>query len=397
MNILQYPEEETKSMNKNDSFTQLQLWNNAAFDSEDDFAMKISSWSSDCTKENMSPAAPNNSSSIPVVAKLNNKNHSHRRNIDDEIAEIECEITRLTSRLEALRLEKAQQKSAAPEKPGGRIVAAKFMEPKRNDAVSNHSTVVFKYDTPKRSSVVLKDDTQKRNAVVLKDQTYTPKRNAVVFKDDTPSNTNNKARVIKWRRGMSLGPAEIAGRLPPAITPATQVRRKSCLWKINEEERRKTVARTNSIASVGSSMKSVKKKEEDLVQPKKLFKESEVEKSSNKKVLKQGRVVASRYGGGNSGAVRKRSLPENRGGGGGSEVRVKKRWEIPAENVDVDVSGVVLLPKIRTLRCVNGVDESPRDSGAAKRVAELNGKRSYFCPDQVEGSVCQVLSFAEEG
>ncbi|KAK2401279.1 hypothetical protein QL285_050885 [Trifolium repens] len=44
---------------------------------------------------------------------------------------------------------------------------------------------------------------------------------------------------------------------------------------------------------------------------------------------------------------------------------------------------------------------SPRDSGATKRVAELNGKRFYFCEDSVmmveeqEGYVC-VLNFTED-
>ncbi|KAJ1432595.1 hypothetical protein SESBI_06561 [Sesbania bispinosa] len=318
MNILEYPE------NKNNSSTQLQVWNNAAFDGED-LTMKTS-WSSDCTKENLRPASLNSSpkSSKPVSKK--------------------------TSKSLTLRLEKAELKIATEKRVRGKVVAAKFMEPKRNVVVSK------------------------------KVEEATPKPSA----------------KVSWRRGMSLGPAEIAARVPPATIPGpatTQNRRKSFFWKPPleaDEERRKTIG----------SRKYVKKKEETaalVVQPRNLFKEGETEKSltmsSSKKVLKPGRVVASRYNqcSGNSGAVdvRKRSFPENNKGG--SEVRMKKRWEIPAE----EVSGVVMLPKIRTLRCVN---ESPRDSGAAKRVAELTGKRSYFCNEEegVEGSVCQVLSFAEE-
>jgi len=177
-----------------------------------------------------------------------------------------------------------------------------------------------------------------------------------------------------------MGPAEIAA------TPATaQSRRKSCFWKlpeIDEELRAKTVGR-------------VKKKEEISavqVPARKMFEREKVKSvcESNKKTVKQGRMVASRYNGG--GDVRKRSLPE-----GGSEVRVKKRWEIPKNGeeekavVATVAAEVMVLPKIKTAKCVN---ESPRDSGAAKRVAELVGKRPYFSTD--ENDVCQVLNFAEE-
>lgn len=278
------------------------------------------------------------------------------------------------------------------------------MEPKKNGVVSNK-------DTPKRNGVVFKEETLKRNGVV----------------SDTP-----KSRV-NWRRGMSLCPMEIAEKVmaPPAmmITPATVNRRKSCFWKpqesvevippgitpatVNrrkscilkpqescEENRRKTICKPNcSVNSAVGSIKHVKKKDEEIaqVQPKKLF---EGEKSV-KKSLKQGRIVASRYNsGGGGGDARKRSFSENNKGSG-SEIRAKKRWEIPIE--EVDVSGFVMLPKISTMRFV---DESPSDSGAAKRVAELNGKRSYFCDEDDDeerviveeegGSVCQVLNFAED-
>jgi len=355
------------------------VWNNAAFDGED-FTMK----------ENLNPTTFN------IVPS------SNKRTIDDEIEEIESEIKRLTSKLESLRVEKAERKIASEKRVSGigtgRIVAAKFMEPKKNA-------------TPKRNGVVFKEETPKRNGVV----------------SDTP-----KSRV-NWRRGMSLGPMEIAGKVmaPPvmAITPATVNRRKSCFWKpqescevipsgitpatVNrrkscflkpqescEENRRKTIFKpnSNSVNSAVGSIKRVKKKDEviDQVEPKKLF---EGEKSV-KKSLKQGRIVASRYNsGGGGGDARKRSFSENNKGLG-SEIRAKKRWEIPIE--EVDVSGFVMLPKISTMRFV---DESPRDSGAAKRVAELNGKRSYFCDEDDEervmveeegGSVCQVLNFAED-
>ncbi|PNX82651.1 hypothetical protein L195_g038682 [Trifolium pratense] len=361
-NILHYYSEEKTNNN-----TQVQVWNNAAFDG-DDFTMITSS---NCIKENLSPTAFN----TIIPSSKNNK-----KTLDDEIAEIEFEIKRLTSKLESLRIEKAERKIASEKRVSGigtgRIVGSKFMEPKKN-------AVVFKEVTPKRNGVVFKEDTPM------------PKRNGGVLKEDTPM---PKGRV-NWRRGMSLGPAEIAGKgITPTITPATVNRRKSCFFKPPEsceDSRRKTICKANSVsAAVGSSIKRVKKKEEEIVQPKKLF---EGEKSA-KKVMKQGRVVASRYNSG--GDVRKRSFCENNKGLG-TEIRVKKRWEIPIE--EVNVSGFVMLPKISRMRCVD--DGSPRDSGAAKRVAELNGKRSYFCDDEEEdsvmveeqeGSICQVLNFAED-
>jgi hypothetical protein len=68
--------------------------------------------------------------------------------------------------------------------------------------------------------------------------------------------------------------------------------------------------------------------------------------------------------------VRKRSFCENNKGLG-SEIRVKKRWEIPIEKI---------------VSCVDV--GSPRDSGAAKRVDELKGKRSYFCDELDSNSRC---------
>ncbi|KAK7322603.1 hypothetical protein VNO77_25991 [Canavalia gladiata] len=337
--FLQYPE-------TNNNSTQLQVWNNAAFDDGNNLfiPMKIS-WSSECSKENLSPTALNSSPkpSKPKPKKTSTTKtkgfSSDDRNLDEEIKEIESEIKRLTTRLDALRLEKAKRSVAVAEKRVGRVVPAKFMEPKQNVVVSKKSLE----ETPK------------------------PK--------------------VNWRRGMSLGPAEIAVASVPATT---QNRRKSCFWKLpeidEEEERGKTVGRVNLTATLGSRKYAKKKEEVMVVQPRKLFSEREKSASvSNKKALKPGRMVASRYN--QCGDARKRSLPENNNGG--SEIRVKKRWEIP--NKSEEEEEVVLLQKIKTLRCVN---ESPRDSGAAKRVAELVGKRSYFCTD--ENDVCQSLSFAEE-
>ncbi|KAL4642585.1 hypothetical protein ACB092_02G030100 [Castanea dentata] len=190
-------------------------------------------------------------------------------------------------------------------------------------------------------------------------------------KIEEPLPSNVKSKII--RRGMSLGPSEILigarARQKPEITP---------LQNIDE-------------------LKETKERDgEKLV----------------KKPVKPGRVVASRYnqianqsnGNLRLSDGRKRSLPENdKDDGKRCNKRVKKQWEIPSEVMvykgeeDGNVASISkvggVLPKIRSLRCVN---ETPRDLGPAKRVAELIGRRSFFCNnEEVEPSVCQALSFAE--
>ncbi|KAJ4729898.1 Meiosis-specific nuclear structural protein [Melia azedarach] len=459
MSVLQYP----------DTFNgqELQIWNNAAFDngeSEDPTAIK-GSWSnlqsvyvnqsleSDCSKENLSPrfikspfsclksSAPikpvqvnssiKNSQMKPLksvsiqglleksgIGSTNGVEEEEGKRdegkIDIEIEEVEKEICRLSSRLEALRMEKIDIKTKAIEKRG-RFVPAKFMEQKQS----------FKnVDNMKKSD----------------------------------ENLLSSAKSKLNRRGVSLGPAEIFSAAksrpsfgkPEIITPVQSIqnRRKSCFWKLQEidelkvtKERgksssvspksRKTVTSKiqppkQAVTTVGS--RKVVKKEDallSLIQPRKLFRDGE--KSVSKKPFKPGRMVASRYNQTTNDA-RKRSLPDNdkeesnrcdkrrasRENGANlgrnqkTETRVKKRWEIPNEVVvykgsppSISTMGDVL-PKIRTVQCV---DQSPRDSGAAKRVSELIGRKSFFCADDDEeeeeeeaedGFVCQALSFDED-
>ncbi|KAI4332941.1 hypothetical protein L6164_017807 [Bauhinia variegata] len=447
MNFPHYPD----AMNA----PELQVWHNAAFDSEESVGFSVpmknscsslqpvfenhsETLDSDCSKENLSPVMVNSPLSVKcsIPSKLLSSNsvignsqskptkilgenggsseqllafskksfeQEEEKKIDTEIEEIEKEIKRLSSRLEALRLEKFERSTRVIESRG-RIVPAKFMEAK----------VVKKIEEIPLSS-------------------SKPKLN---------------------RRGVSLGPAEIVAGTRPRwtgkmeITPVQpiQSRRKSCFWKLQEIEEGKSVSERRKSLSLspksrlktGGKVQVQKKavttggskklgKKEDgvlsIIQPRKLFKEGEKSVPA-KKPLKPGRVVASRYNqtaNGNSTAsdARKRSLPENDKEDGkrgdkrqaspvgksqenqGTEGRIKKKWEIPAEIVaykneeeNKSLSSIAVLPKIKTFRCV---DESPRDSGPAKRAAELVGRRSYFCPDEnVEPSVCQTLNFAED-
>ncbi|KAL7000290.1 hypothetical protein U1Q18_001438 [Sarracenia purpurea var. burkii] len=453
------------------SASDLQIWNNAAFDNGDSEDTAItrsrSSWSSIkpilvnrsessfdslSSKENRSPAPGKSLVSLKTPAPVkplhpngaigNSTNPLHKqglvekpvlknrseeevrdeRRIDAEIEEIQNEITRLSSRLEALRLEKAEQKLKLLEKRG-RVVPAKFKEKKQTAKNSNGE------------------------------------------KTNEEASSSLSARTEVQRRGFSLGPAEIllaGGGIKSRqimgkqemITPVQPIqnRRKSCFWKLQDideakvttKERgkrlslspksRKAMLKSQPLrqaATTVGSRKTVKK--EDIIstiQPKKLFRDGERSvPAAAKKSLKPGRVVASRY----NSEMRKRSLPENDEGDSkrcdkkrasgssvgisngsvpeinqykGTESRVKKRWEIPGEvifhrsSVNDESPAVSaaripdMLPKIRTVRCTT---ESPRDSGPAKRVVELMGRKSYFCEDEeVEPQVKQALSFAED-
>lgn len=314
----------------------------------------------------------------------------------------------------------------------GRVVPAKFMEPKMSVKIGEEKKKI-----DESSSMSAKAKVQTRRGLSL-----------------GPSEIFAGTRS----RGLSMGPSEIfAGTKAGTsgkqgmITPIQQIqnRRKSCFWKLQEieEERgkssslspksRKAAARTitsRQAVTTIASKKNLKKDDAFLssVQPKKLFKDGEKSVPASKKPQRPGRVVASRYNQSTnqSSVVRKRSLPENdkdetkrnekkrslsvgktrvsqtENKNLGTESRVKKRWEIPSEIVvhasteseKSPLSITVkpdLLPKIRIARCT--VSETPRDSGPAKRVIELIGKKSFFSSDEdKEPSVCQVLSFGDE-
>ncbi|CAN0896904.1 hypothetical protein LINGRAHAP2_LOCUS18787 [Linum grandiflorum] len=388
MSVLRYPEDATAPPTMN-SAAEMQIWNNAAFDDgeSDDSTAKASSWWSQSvnssSKENRNPAEEDG------------------YGIDVEIEEIEKEIRRLSTRLEALRLKK-QLHNAVAERRG---------------------------------------------------------KPAEDCRPTTPFPSSGMKPKIS-RRGFSLGPAEIASKArlftkletaAAAVTPvlSTASRRKSCFWKLGEIDELKVTKERGKSQSVspksrnGTEMKPLpvvkqqaqttaaavgkrpaKKEEGDilaLIQPKTLFKEGDNSITSKKKQSsRSGRVVASRYNqipAASATEDRKRSLPESDNDDGNKRrsasrrdgllnVKVKKKWEIPSEVVifkDQDQSQEeeeeeVSLAKIRTSRRQGSSAETPRDSGAAKRVAELVGKKSFFAVDEgvpVEESVCLALSYEE--
>lgn len=435
-----------------DSSADLQVWNNAAFDNgeqSEDLTGSRQSWGSlksvfgnpkasfdsVSDKENQGLVMENQfssslkSSSTPLkpvntyesgdksrikgvlekgfvkneVPEMKRKKEiADEKRIDEEIEEIESEIVRLKSRLEALKVDKAERREKK-----GRVVAAKFMEQKQSVKIAEELGI---------------------------------------------SSTNVNRRGISLgpveilsggRRGMSMGPSEILGSgrkssKQEAITPL-QSRRKSCYWKLQgiEEETAKSsslsprsrklasksqIATRQAVTTIGS--RKTLKKEETLInsiQPKKLFKEGVA--GTNKKPLRPGRVVASRYSQSTNqaSAMRKRSLPENDTDNSrrldkkrslspdksrviGTGSRVKKRWDIPTEIVvrvegDRSPQSIVAVPDLLPrLRIARATRDSPRDSGPAKKVVELIGRKSFFSKDEdVEPeSICQALAFADE-
>ncbi|XP_062229614.1 uncharacterized protein LOC133927255 [Phragmites australis] len=106
------------------------------------------------------------------------------------------------------------------------------------------------------------------------------------------------------------------------------------------------------------------------------------------------RVVPSRYsltsgsslGAGTQDKRRKQSLPGSTGGASQRE-EIRAKVTEPSNGVlspETIAKVSELLPRIRTLPAS---DESPRDSGCAKRVADLVGKRSFFTAAADDGNM----------
>ncbi|XP_026452419.1 uncharacterized protein LOC113352875 [Papaver somniferum] len=465
MSILQYPE----SINTSD----LQIWNNVAFDddAETDESIAIkdsSSWyplqpilmnqsktleDFDSLKENRSPVSLISPSAKAVESKgkplkvlfkqgllspslfvsTDDKNQGNLDgdNVDTEIEEIELEINRLSSKLEALRLEKSEQNLKLIEKPEN------FQKKiGKNLILANPNSTILRRGVSLGPIEIIANEKSKRRQKTIENPENFQKKNGGNL---IAANPNSR---IQQRRGVSLGPTEIMASvksrppIKPEITPQ-QSRRKSSVFKlqeINEEKvtterggrslspvSRRSVLKPRHLkqgfATTGGSKKPVKKDEMFIssIQPKKLFKEGEKFVSPKK----NGRVVASRYTQipGTRYIVTQKQIeqwkklwPESDKKCASSvgkspkvvvpatnEGRVKKRWEIPSvvSPTFSILKRAELLPRINTIRC-NGV-LSPRDSGAAKKVADLEGKKTFFSAESVEldNSVCQALEFDE--
>ncbi|KAK9068124.1 hypothetical protein SSX86_012235 [Deinandra increscens subsp. villosa] len=354
------------------SVIDVQIWTNSVFDDGGDSEsfnsynqLKSPSWvtkkpltvnlssdsldSSFSSKENQSPNPVPLFSNHPIKTGSLKPNVVENLEVTDEEIEIENEIRRLFAKLESIRREKAE----------------------KNDKKNKNTEYVEKQG---------KLDLDKKSGV----------------------------KKIQ-RRGFSLGPNEIMSaasskskQLEQFGTNPVQNRRKSCFWKLDDIEEEKSRVKNPSVrravTSIGSK-KGVKK--DDLIlgsiQPKKLFGEQ-----AKKPAVKPGRVIPSRYNQATVNSSMKKR--ESVRGGGAMESRVKKKWDLPisipnrlnfegessVDNNHVDVvmpEPEVILPKIRVVRYE---EEAGRDSGPAKRVAELVGRKSYFV------DVCQKLSLDED-
>ncbi|KAF5193351.1 hypothetical protein FRX31_017064 [Thalictrum thalictroides] len=258
----------------------------------------------------------------------------------------------------------------------------------------------------------------------------------------------------KSQRGISMGPSEIFAGIksqPRGMEELTPIqssklnRRKSCFYKLQEVDEEtvikdkggrsrslspksrqalvKTQASKQRFTTIGSN-KNMRKDDRVLssIQPKNLFKEGE-KSAPAKRSIKSGRVVASRYNQSSVEYTRKMSLPGNDKGGENKKRASstgKTRVSLPESGCKQDTENKVelaseamrykslthsnppsilkvadFLPKIRTNR---SIFESPRDSGPAKKAAELMGKKSYFGEEKsgLEVSVCQTLSFDDD-
>lgn len=380
-------------MNTASCSSSLQIWDNATF-VEDSFA-------------GPGPGMPGSHSHLPLQPiSLNiadepiKENRSPRSkkpagDIDAEIAQIESEISRLSKKLETLKIKKAQASSVAgpaktPAQKRGRVVPAKFLNletppPPPPLAASSKKIPI---QESRRRGLSLGPMEIYKNATPLRVQ----KPSAGFPKLEGIKEKGKESTVSARRRGMSLGPSEI-------------LRQRSSSPKARKPMNSRVSELRKGVSTVGAKKPSAKMDGASAsasgVKPKTLFQEK---KRPDAKV----RVVASRYNEVGS-KRRKWSLPEaERSGakgkkrafslGGANAARLKAEAEAeeersPPPSIMKIAKG---LPKIRTSRV--GAMESPRDSGAAKRVAELVGRRSCFAAaddDGGSGSPSQSLSFEE--
>jgi len=378
---------------------------------------------------------------IPKIANescLIRESIPEERNLDSEIEEIEKEINCLSSKLESLRLEKAWRNAKSMEKQG-KIVASKFKDP------------------PKQSVKACDEQNKIEESMCVSAKLKTARRGlsvgpAEIIRGARRGISLGPVEIYSAAKLKQLGTQDITTPAPPPS------RRKSCYWKLQDidelrvakergksltlspKSRAKTASKMQALKQAATTLGSKKavKKEDGIIcsiQPKKLFTKDGEKSAPAKKPLKNGRVVASRYSQISNGAnsamkeLRKRSLPENEvystksgrkrvslAGNCQSAVppvpavekTVDKQLKVPSEAAilknlvhKTPQSVSKMLCRVPNVKTFHYADKSPRDSGSAKRVSELVGKKSYFGmdnseDDEVEESFCHGLKFTEE-
>ncbi|KAK1280827.1 hypothetical protein QJS04_geneDACA003178 [Acorus gramineus] len=421
----------------------LQIWDNAAFDGCDGGSNRESSWfplqslslnqsseslDPDSMKENRSPtpAKPNHPLKVHFRQGSNGGDRD-TASIDSEIEEIEAEIGRLASRLAALRIKKAEvEMKAAKRTP---------MTDRRGFSLgpTEIASSVVGSSSVKKLQEIKEEEVTKKKKKTERQRSFSPESRPSITRRSAistvgPMRTTAReypmpgpASARPSRRGLTLGPSEIAAT------------RKKLSFQMSEEDKepmsnvdRKVRARQRGL-SIGpmeitrmqcrrkSSFVGFPEFEEESLGPK-----SRPSATVGSVKSAKGRVIASRYSKitvGSGSNRRKWSLPEK--DDGDAKMDVKKRalsvgksqasllekkmsritgkgkGEVHPINDSPSITRVAeSLPKIRTIRCTV---VSPRDSGRAKRVAELIGRKSYFTAEKELGeSACQTLAFEEE-
>lgn len=408
----------------------LKIWDNAAFD--DDNPAGAKTWLP------LQPISINTSHllNLDPVKERSSKKHckqnvgeiSNYDNVDAEIEELEKEIRRLSLKLESLRIHQAERDLKIATSRRGRIVQARFMEQKPSPASKKAEESQtrrrqrgFSLGTLEIHGSVGKSSFEKLEGI--KEEKSPPKtRPFLTTATETHGCKKDASSSGYRRRGQSLGPSEIAlnsrSRLPSKLQEIKEKKKRQSL-SVSPRYLKPSVSTIpelrKGIATV-SARKSVKREDSIVgnLKPRNLFQER-INLISCKKPTKNAKVrmVASRYSlaGAHSeepeNKRRKWSLPEpdkcylSLGESiNGSEESQKKTQEnnevLLIENSPPSIMKIATkLPTIRTLR---SKDASPRDSGCAKRVAQLVRKKPHFSMEDDQDSIispCNSLNFEE--
>ncbi|XP_020596131.1 uncharacterized protein LOC110036106 [Phalaenopsis equestris] len=396
----------------------LKIWDNAAFDADDHAGAKpllpLQPISMNVSKSPDLDQSKKKPSKQPCKQNFGEiRNHD---NVDAEIEELEKEIRRLSLKLEALLIKKAEREFKIATARRGRIVPAKFMEQKPSPASKKieESPARFSrrglslgpseiYGSVGKSCFQKLEGIREENSPIPLLTTATEIHGC---KKDASSSGYR-------RRGQSLGPSEIGlnsrSRLPNKLQQIKEKKKRQSL-SMSPRSRKPSISTISElrkgIATV-SAIKAIKREDSILrsFNSKKLFQE-EQNQISSKKPSKNARVriVASRYSLAEPESKRRKwSIlePQKRSFSLGESSKVsespKKGEEngkpllIPSSPPSI-MKIATMLPRIRTLR---NKDLSPRDSGCAKRASQLADNKSHFSMEDDQVGVVSPCKFPE--
>ncbi|KAJ1703992.1 hypothetical protein LUZ63_003771 [Rhynchospora breviuscula] len=330
MSVLQY-------YNSTDTPNTPKVWNNAAFDDPSlgsDGSAGMAGWSV------LQPISINRLDSFDCGVKK-----PTREEIEKEIEKTEREIERLTRWLEELRSKKA----SSFQKPG-RVVPSKFKE-----------VAKIKFETPV-SNKSMQRGVSLGPLEILQGSTHNSKK----FGSNKPNKIkeeNEKSQSWK-QRGVSLGPLEIhqgltqSSKKPHGIKEGKE---KSQPWKSAGPKMVSNSRPSRRGVSLGpTEISAIARK--TPCKPGNTLEKIEEYSTSNRRLsrgTRKPRIVPSRYSLAPPKIVRD-DMSKN--------VNGKKSPESITKMAK-------LLPKIKAVRCT---EQSPRDSGRAKRVADLIGRKPFF-------------------